>query len=86
MPVHHEVLIPLFFISCMKRCMFGAHLRLRTQTHSGSDYEISQKLKEFGLDEVHCLPFIRGAIYNQEQCAEFLKEQRKKEKTRRDGT
>mmetsp|Transcript_6239 Transcript_6239/g.12474 ORF Transcript_6239/g.12474 Transcript_6239/m.12474 type:complete len:86 (+) Transcript_6239:147-404(+) len=74
-----SIVLPVF------KFMFGPHLRLRTQIQSGSDYEISERLKEFGLDDCHCLPFIRGAIYNQEQCADFLKEQRRKERARRGG-
>lgn len=61
------------------KCMMDQATRLRTQVQSGSDYEIVEKLKAYGLEEVHALPFIRGAIYNQEQCAEFLAKQRLKE-------
>lgn len=50
--------------------------RAHTQVQSGSDMEVMEKLKEFGLDEVHALPLFRGAIYNQEQCAEFLRQQK----------
>ena len=63
--------------------MFGKYVRLRTQVQSGSDHEITEKLKAYGLGEIHSLPLVLGAIYNQEQCAEFLKEQRKKERLRR---
>ena len=56
--------------------MFGKHMRHRTQIHSGSDLEITESLAEFGIDAA---PLVRGAIYNQEQCAEFLKERQRKE-------
>ena len=65
------------------KSMFGPYVRHRTQIQSGSDYEITQRLLEYGLEEIHSLPLVRGAIYNQEQCAEFLKEQRKKERARK---
>ena len=65
------------------KSMYGKYLRLRTQVQSGSDYEVTERLKEYGLEEVHSLPLVLGAIYNQEQCAEFIKEQRKKERLRR---
>lgn len=74
------IVMPVF------KFMFGAHLRSRTQIQAGSDYEITERLKEYGLDEIHSLPLVRGAIYNQEQCDEFLKEQRKRERARKGRT
>lgn len=62
------------------KCMMPPYARMRMQVQSGSDYEIMDKLKEYGLEEVHVLPLMRGAIYNQEQAAEFLKQQRRKER------
>lgn len=59
--------------------MMTPHMRLRTVVQSGSDMEILEKLHEYGLQDVHARPLLRGAIYNQEQCAEFLRQQRIKE-------
>lgn len=62
------------------RFIFGHHYSQRTQTHSGSGPELALSLEEYGLrHQNHALPLYRGAFYNQEQCAIFLKEMQEME-------